>query len=64
MVEAKTLVNILKFKCFITKTLGLPIIRSKYLSLIQGGPEVTLCLWNWIKRVKIHNMKKNKNMKL
>ena len=25
---------------------------------IQGGPEVTLGLWNRIKRVKIHNMKK------
>ena len=38
MVEAKTLVNILKFKCFITKTLGLPIIRLKYLFLILGPP--------------------------
>ena len=25
---------------------------------IQGGAEVTLGLWNWIKMVKIHNMKK------
>ena len=24
---------------------------------LQGGVEVTLGLWNWIKRVKIHNMK-------
>ena len=38
MVEAKTLVNILKFKCFITKTLGLPIIRLKYSFLILGPP--------------------------
>ena len=38
MVEAKKLVNILKCKCFITKTLGLPIIRLKYLFLILGPP--------------------------
>ena len=27
--------------------------------IIQGGPEVTLGLWNWIKKVEIQNLKKN-----
>ena len=26
--------------------------------IIQGGPEVTLGLWNWIKKVEIQNLKK------
>ena len=28
--------------------------------IIQGGPEVTLGLWNWIERVIIDNVKKKK----